>query len=118
MKIRCFGMLHQHIQKRISEELIYLFNIQDLTLTSRELLGEKHSDVATSLYALAEVLYSQGKYKEAEAVYREEVALNSELLGEKHEDVIASMRTLGLVLSLQDKYKEAQDLIEQALQPL
>ncbi|MEM1254012.1 MAG: PAS domain-containing protein [Cyanobacteria bacterium P01_H01_bin.21] len=55
------------------------------TLTMRKwLLGDTHFDVAINLYQLAILYDDQGRYKKAEALYREALQLFEENLGSKH----------------------------------
>ncbi|MHC5722447.1 MAG: tetratricopeptide repeat protein, partial [Nostoc sp.] len=57
--------------------------IQALTLT-RKLVGEEHSDVATSLNNLALLYNSQGRYSEAEPLLIQALTLTRKLVGEEH----------------------------------
>jgi len=46
---------------------------------------------------LAFLYYSQGKYKEAEPLYQQALALRQKLLGDDHPDVAASLNNLALL---------------------
>ena len=50
----------------------------------RELLGDRHPDVATSLNNLAELYRVQGRYKAAEPLYLEALAILAEAVGTDH----------------------------------
>jgi tetratricopeptide (TPR) repeat protein len=64
---------------------------------------------------LALLYYSQGKYKEAEPLYQQALALRQKLLGDDHPDVAQSLNNLALLYYSQGKYKEAEPLYQQAL---
>ncbi len=50
-----------------------------------------------SMNNLAEVLSSQGKYKEAEEMHGQALALRERVLGKEHPDTLLSMNNLALV---------------------
>jgi tetratricopeptide (TPR) repeat protein len=77
----------------------------------RELLGERHPDVATSLNNLALLYDNQGRYDEAEPLYIQALNLRRELLGERHPDVAGSLFSLGALRYNQGRYPEALDLL-------
>jgi tetratricopeptide (TPR) repeat protein len=82
----------------------------------RELLGERHPDVATSLNNLAGLYRAQGRYDEAEPLYRQALELSRELLGERHPDVATSLNNLAYLYQSQGRYDEAEPLYRQALE--
>ncbi|MBD2675739.1 tetratricopeptide repeat protein, partial [Aphanizomenon flos-aquae FACHB-1416] len=55
------------------------------------------------------------KYKEAEPLYQQALALRQKLLGDDHPDVATSLNNLALLYYSQGKYKEAEPLYQQAL---
>lgn len=55
-------------------------------------------DTLASLSNLAGVLNGQGKYKEADAMHRQTLALREKVLGKKHPDTLMSMNNLASVL--------------------
>ena len=57
--------------------------LEDLEI-SRELLGDRHPYVATSLNNLALLYSSQGKYEAAELLYLQALEICEESLGIKH----------------------------------
>ncbi|WP_293028794.1 tetratricopeptide repeat protein [Moorena sp. SIO3I8] len=81
----------------------------------REVLGEEHPDVATSLNNLAGLYFSQGRYGEAEPLFRQALALRKKLLGEDHPDVATSLNNLAGLYFSQGRYGEAEPLYRQAL---
>jgi tetratricopeptide (TPR) repeat protein len=64
---------------------------------------------------LAGLYYSQGKYKEAEPLYQQALALRQKLLGDDHPDVAQSLNNLAGLYDSQGKYNEAEPLYQQAL---
>ncbi|MBN1271317.1 MAG: tetratricopeptide repeat protein [Candidatus Aminicenantes bacterium] len=50
----------------------------------KETIGKEHSGYAIDLSNLAGVLSAQGRYKEAEKLYRQALKISKETLGEKH----------------------------------
>jgi tetratricopeptide (TPR) repeat protein len=79
-------------------------------------LGERHPDVATSLNNLAGLYRAQGRYDEAEPLYRQALELSRELLGERHPDVATSLNNLAYLYQSQGRYDEAEPLYRQALE--
>jgi Tfp pilus assembly protein PilF len=79
-------------------------------------LGQRHSDVATSLNNLAGLYSSQGKYEEAEPLFLQALDMRRQLLGQQHPDVAASLNNLALLYYSQGKYEEAEPLCQQALE--
>ena len=64
---------------------------------------------------MALLYYSQGKYKEAEPLYQQALALRQKLLGDDHPDVAQSLNNLAGLYDSQGKYNEAEPLYQQAL---
>jgi len=80
----------------------------------QRLLGEAHPDVATSLNNLAALYDSQGRYEEAEPLYRDALAMSKQLLGDEHSDVASCLFNLGALRHNQSRYREALALLLQA----
>ncbi|KAL4971205.1 hypothetical protein BDW66DRAFT_155886 [Aspergillus desertorum] len=70
----------------------------------------------TSVSQLGSVLERQGKYEEAEALHRRDLAGSEKVLGPEHPDTLASVSQLGSVLARQGKYAEAESMHQRALQ--
>ncbi|GAB1310659.1 hypothetical protein MFIFM68171_00869 [Madurella fahalii] len=64
---------------------------------------------------LANTLDRQGKYKEAEALYRQTLKLQTRVLGAEYPDTLASMLSVANILYRQGKYEEAEALYRQTL---
>jgi tetratricopeptide (TPR) repeat protein len=78
-------------------------------------LGVEHPNTLTSVDNLGLVLYSQGKYEEAEAMHRRALIGYEKVLGPDHPDMLTSVSNLGLVLDSQGKYEEAEEMHRRAL---
>ena len=89
--------------------------LQQALALLRELLGDRHPNVATSLNNLAFLYYSQGRYEAAEPFYQQALTLWRELLGDRHPDVATSLNNLAGLYRSQGKYAEAEPLFQQAL---
>jgi tetratricopeptide (TPR) repeat protein len=81
----------------------------------QDLLGGRHSVVASSLNNLALLYYSQGRYEEAEPLYQQALHPYQDLLGDRHPDVAQSLNNLAALYYSQGRYEEAEPLYQQAL---
>ena len=61
------------------------------------------------------VFAAQGKYDEAEPLYKESLAIRKKVFGDEHPDVAGSLNNLAVLLYHQQKYNEAKTYMEQAL---
>jgi hypothetical protein len=68
---------------------------QTLQLTQK-ILGKNHPDTLGSLNNLANSLYHQGKYGEAEMIHRQAFQLMEIVLGKDHPHTLVSMDNLAL----------------------
>jgi len=68
-----------------------------------------------SLSVLGEVLYSKGDYDQAEAAYREALALARKVRVKEHNDVAAQLSGLGLTLWKKDNLSKAEEAFREAL---
>ena len=55
--------------------------------SSEKALGPEHPDVANSLNNLAALYQAQGRYAEAEPLYKRALAISEKALGPEHPDV-------------------------------
>jgi tetratricopeptide (TPR) repeat protein len=78
-------------------------------------LGKDHPDTALSLNNLAFLYYSQGKYAEAEPLYRRALDITEKALGKDHPSTARSLNNLALLYHSQRKYAEAEPLYQQLL---
>ena len=73
--------------------------------TLREkILGFEHPDTLLSRYNLASALYHEGKYAEAEQLYREVSKLDNIVIGPEHPRTLAARIGLANTLNDQGKY--------------
>jgi tetratricopeptide (TPR) repeat protein len=82
---------------------------------SCQVYGDQHPKVATDLNNLAELLYTKGKYDEAEPLYRQAIGVWRTALGEEHLLVATGLNNLAALLEIQVKYDEAEPLYQQSL---
>ena len=61
-------------------------------------LGPDHPDVAKSLNNLAVLYDNEGRYAEAEPLYKRALAIREKALGPDHPDVAISLNNLSLVV--------------------
>lgn len=85
-----------------------LYLERTLEITER-MLGEEHSETATSLNNLAILLKNQGDYERA-------LEIQEKVLGEEHPDTATSLNNLANLLSDQGDYEGAKSLYERALE--
>lgn len=90
--------------------------LREALVTRRRVsLGEDHPDVATSMNDLANLLRRKAEYGEAEALYREALAMRRRLFGGEHPEVATILNNLGTVLDRQSEYDRAEEFYRQAL---
>jgi CHAT domain-containing protein len=80
-----------------------------------EVLGERHSETATTLNNLASVLQAQANYAEARPLYERALAIRKAVLGPRHPLYAQSLNNLAHLLELQSDYARARPMYEQAL---
>jgi tetratricopeptide (TPR) repeat protein len=86
-----------------------------LTL-ARQIWGEEHPNVATSLNNLAYLYESQGRYAEAQPLLEQALEMRKRLFVGDHPNVASSLNNLAYLYNSQGRYAEAQPLLEQALE--
>jgi pentatricopeptide repeat protein len=64
---------------------------------------------------LANALLKQGRYNEAETMYRETLAVRQRVFGSEHADTLATVNNLANVLNAQCKYSEAETMCRETL---
>jgi tetratricopeptide (TPR) repeat protein len=85
----------------------------------KQLLGEAHPDVATSLNNLAALYMTRRGANEAEPLYQEAlVDAPKRSLGEAHPAVATSLNNLAVLYANQGLYQRAEPLLVQALEIL
>lgn len=81
----------------------------------RDLFGDDHPDVATSLNNLGATLYLRGELEAAEEPLRQALDLRRRLLGPDHPDVATTLSTLGVLRFVRQDGDEGMALLEDAL---
>jgi tetratricopeptide (TPR) repeat protein len=93
--------------------------LQDLTSQFEGILGSlKRLDtpeMATSMGRLANLYREQGRYSEAEPLYKRSLVLSEHQLGSNHPDVATSLHNLAVLYSDQGRYSEAEPLYKRSL---
>jgi CHAT domain-containing protein/Tfp pilus assembly protein PilF len=79
-------------------------------------LGSDHPDVAKSLGSLAMLYADQGRYADAEPLYRRALAINEKRLGADHPDVATSLSGLAVLYTHQGRFADAEPLYRRALE--
>jgi tetratricopeptide (TPR) repeat protein len=82
---------------------------------TRDRLGERHPDVASSYNNLAGLYESMGRYEEAEKLFKKTLALRLEILPENHPHIMSSYWWLATIASRQENYQEAIAHYQQAI---
>ena len=78
-------------------------------------LGPDHPDVATILHNLASLYHAQGRYADAEPLYKRSLAIMEKALGPDHPDVATSLNNLALLYHAQGRYADAEPLYKRSL---
>jgi tetratricopeptide (TPR) repeat protein len=76
----------------------------------REILGERHADVAKALSALAGAFMASGRLEDAERTEREAVAMLRSLYPDGHPDLAGAIRGLAVTLHRLQRWQEAETL--------
>ena len=80
-----------------------------------KVLGPDHPDVGTSLNNLAGLHLAQGRYGEAEPLYRRNLTIREKALGPDHPDVGAALNNLAGLYRVQGRYGEAESFYKRGL---
>ena len=89
--------------------------IYQLALKEAERFGEQDPRLAETLNSLASLYYEQGKYSQAESLYRRSLGLVEEVWGEGHPNVAVSLENIALLYLVQGRYSEAEPLFQRSL---
>ena len=79
-------------------------------LSEAERFGEQDRRFATSLNNLAELYRVQGKYVEAEPLYKRSLAIREKALGPEHPNVATSLKNYAVLLRKMDRDAEAKKM--------
>ncbi|MCH8805465.1 MAG: tetratricopeptide repeat protein, partial [Planctomycetes bacterium] len=86
-----------------------------LSVTEAENFGRTDPRLALSLNNLAMLYDTQGKYDQAEPLFKRSLAINEKALGPEHPDVAASLNNLAELYRVQGKYDQAEPLYKRSL---
>jgi tetratricopeptide (TPR) repeat protein len=78
-------------------------------------LGVWHPDYGVLLHSLAGVLSSQGKYGEAESLFRQSLEVDEKSLGVWHPSLYPTLTNLASVLAEQSRAEEGEPVLQRAL---
>jgi tetratricopeptide (TPR) repeat protein len=84
-------------------------------LTSRQVLGKEHINLADAINHLGLIYYHQGDYKKAKARFEKALKIRKKILGEDSLDVADSLDNLAMVYCQIKCYNEAKNLLKQVL---
>src|SRR5258708_7743902 len=85
-------------------------------LSIRErMLGPDHPEVAAGLNNLASLYQAQGRYAEAEPLFKRALAIGDKVLGPDHPDAAVRLSNLAMLYRDQMRYAEAEPLAKRAL---
>ncbi len=101
----------QDYQQELALALEYFSKAADL----QSKLGLE-GDFASTISSLAYLYYLQGRYNQAEPLFRQALELSKRLLGENHPDVAANLDNLAELYESQGRYDQAEPLLLQALE--
>ena len=76
------------------------------------MLGQEHPDTLTSVNNLALLYQAQGRYGEAEPLYRRALEARERVLGPEHPETLTSVNNLALLYRAQGRYGEAEPLLQ------
>src|SRR5258706_244548 len=88
---------------------------QELERLVKARSGAEHPYYAVALNRLGIVVQAQGKYTEAEELFKRALAIREKALGANHSDVGQSLHNLAYLYWTQGKYSEAEGLYKRAL---
>lgn len=78
------------------------------------MLGPEHPHVATTLNNLGRLYYYQGKFAEAEPLFKRALAIREKALGPEHPQVAQSLKYLSRLYTDQGKYKAVAKYLRQS----
>ncbi|NET67072.1 MAG: tetratricopeptide repeat protein [Moorea sp. SIO1G6] len=112
--------------KQLNQQVIELYKqgkyseaiplAQDALRIRKQLLGEEHPDIATSLNDLGLLYDAMGRYEQAEPLLNQALEMRRRLLGKEHPSVALSLNNLAELYYSMARYSEAEPLYTQALE--
>ena len=96
----------------IDKELKYCLHTN---ISIQRIVLPNHPNLAKTLAQCAKVYEDQGKYKEAEPLYKEAIDIARIALPENHPDLATHLNNQARLYGSQGRYKEAEDLLNEAI---
>jgi tetratricopeptide (TPR) repeat protein len=84
-----------------------------LELTREKARGSLQHDFASALNDLGDLKFEQGKYRDAESLFREALQIRQRLLGEAHLQTLETLNDLALTLQRLDEIRQAVPMLRQ-----
>src|SRR5262245_45163805 len=88
---------------------------QELERLAKARFGADHPYYAVALNKLGIVVQAQGKYSDAEGLFKHALVIREKALGASHPDVGHGLNNLAYAYQAQGKYSEAEGLYKRAL---
>ncbi len=92
-----------------------LMEAQKLEVTVQARFGVNHANYGAALNKLAVVYRAQGKYADAEGLYKRALTIKEKALGAGHPSVALTLNNLANLYDVQGKYADAESLHKRAL---
>jgi tetratricopeptide (TPR) repeat protein len=93
--------------------------LRDLTLQFEGFLSQikdgDRLDIASSLFRLGTLYYQQGRYRNAEPLMKQALAIHKAELGDRHPDTATSLNNLAGLYESMGRYEAAEPLYDEAL---
>jgi tetratricopeptide (TPR) repeat protein len=89
---------------------------EEIAKLMEDRLGPEHPNTFTALNSLAGLCSIQGRYEEAEALYRRALEIGERTLGPEHSNTATALNDLAGLYSDQGRYREAEPLYRRALE--
>ena len=97
--------------KRAQGDLDQAISIyKDLLKAQKRVLGEKHPRTLMILHALAQTIFEQTDYEQAEVICREALEARGVSLGREHLDTLSSMRLRLDIVRAQNRHETVKQL--------
>ena len=81
----------------------------------KKTLRKTPSDNLTSINKLASLYQNQGRYSEAESLFKKALQIREKVLGREHPDTLTSIQSLALLYQDQGRYTEARPFFEEVV---
>ncbi len=107
-----FARLHLSINEK---DTLGVFFMTKAIKLKKELLGDCHPEISTSLNNLAQLYADMGQYEKALPLQQQALKVYEKTLGDEHPGVALSLNNLAILYSEMGQHEKALSLQEQAL---